>query len=88
MKAYVVQKGAQSLEGLRAVELPEPRAGAGQILVRMRAASLNSRDQLVVTGHYFGGPVARDTIPLSDGAGEVIEAGAGVTRFKKGDRVT
>jgi len=88
MKAYVVQKGAESLEGLRAVELPEPRAGAGQILVRMRAASLNYRDQLVVTGHYFGGPVPRDTIPLSDGAGEVIEAGPGVTRFKKGDRVT
>jgi NADPH:quinone reductase-like Zn-dependent oxidoreductase len=42
---------------------------------------------MVVTGRYFGGPVNRDTIPLSDGAGEVAAVGAGVTRFKAGDRV-
>jgi NADPH:quinone reductase-like Zn-dependent oxidoreductase len=87
MKAYVVQKGATGLEGLRRVELPDPRPGAGQVLVRIRAAALNYRDQAIVAGTYFGKPVARDTIPMSDGAGEVVEAGTAVTRFNVGDRV-
>jgi NADPH:quinone reductase-like Zn-dependent oxidoreductase len=55
--------------------------------VRVRATSLNYRDQLVATGTYFGGPAGRDLIPLSDGAGEVAGIGGGVTRFKVGDRV-
>lgn len=88
MKAYVVRKGAKDLEGLQKVECAEPRPGPGQLLVRMRAAALNYRDQLIVAGTYFGGSVARDTIPLSDGAGEVVESGPGVTRFKAGERVT
>jgi NADPH:quinone reductase-like Zn-dependent oxidoreductase len=57
------------------------------VLVRVRAASFNRRDQAIVTGMYFGRPTARDTIPLSDGAGEVIAVGEGVTRFHPGDRV-
>jgi len=87
VKAYELVKGCISLEGLRLVEKPQPEPGTGQLLVRMRAASLNYRDQLVVSGGYFGGTVARDTIPLSDGAGEVVDVGAAVTRFKSGDRV-
>ena len=87
MRAYVVTEGSKSLDGLRRVEKPQPEPAAGQLLVRVRATSLNYRDQMVVTGNYFGGSVARDTIPLSDGAGEVVDTGAGVTRFKKGDRV-
>ena len=55
--------------------------------MRVRAASLNYRDQAIVAGTYFGKPVARDTIPLSDGAGEVTAVGDGVTSFKPGDRV-
>jgi NADPH:quinone reductase-like Zn-dependent oxidoreductase len=53
----------------------------------MRAASLNFRDLAIVAGKYFRGPVERDTIPLSDGAGEVEGVGPGVTQFKAGDRV-
>ena len=55
--------------------------------MRVRAASLNYRDQLVAKGQYFGGTVGRDTVPLSDGAGEVTAVGAGVTRVAPGDRV-
>jgi len=87
MKAYEIAQGSQSLEGLRQSVRPDPRPGAGQILVRMRAASLNYRDQAIIAGRYFGGPVARNLVPLSDGAGEVVEVGAGVTRFRNGDRV-
>ena len=87
MRAYVIEKGSTSLASLKMVERDEPKPGPGQVLVRIRAASLNYRDQAVITGRYFGGVVQRDTIPLSDGAGEVIETGAGVTRFKAGDHV-
>jgi NADPH:quinone reductase-like Zn-dependent oxidoreductase len=53
----------------------------------VRAASLNHRDLLVANGGYPGGMAVRDTIPLSDGAGEVVATGARVTRFASGDRV-
>ena len=61
--------------------------GRAKSLIRVRATSLNYRDQMMVTGNYFGGPVTRNLIPLSDGAGEVTAVGPGVTRFKTGDRV-
>src|SRR5690606_32564352 len=54
---------------------------------RIRAASLNYRDLAVANGKYIGGPVARNVIPLSDGAGEVEAVGDGVTAFSPGDRV-
>jgi NADPH:quinone reductase-like Zn-dependent oxidoreductase len=87
MKSYVVKKGSTDLSGLKLVNQPKPTPSDTQILVKMRAASLNYRDQLVISGNYFGGSVQRDTIPLSDGAGEVVAVGSKVTRFKKGDRV-
>jgi NADPH:quinone reductase-like Zn-dependent oxidoreductase len=87
MKAFVVAKGTTSLDGLRLEERERPSAGPGQVLVRMRAASLNFRDLAIVAGKYFRGPVTEDTIPLSDGAGEVTAVGAGVTTFAPGDRV-
>jgi NADPH:quinone reductase-like Zn-dependent oxidoreductase len=87
MHVYVVGKGSTSLEGLRPLERPDPQPGPREILIRVRATSLNFRDQAIVSGQYFGGPVNRDLIPLSDGAGEVVSTGSGVSRFKPGDRV-
>jgi NADPH:quinone reductase-like Zn-dependent oxidoreductase len=73
-------------EHLKIVELPDPVAGAGEVVVRMRACSLNFRDLAVMRGAY-GGNVKAPLIPLSDGAGEVLEVGPGVTRVKPGDKV-
>lgn len=87
MKAYEIQKGARDLDALRLVERPQPSPGRGQVLVRVRATSLNFRDLAVVQGKYPGPPDAGPHIPLSDGAGEVAGIGEGVTRFKKGDLV-
>ena len=74
------------LDGLRAEELPEPRPGPGQVRVRIRAASLNYRDLLVVKGTYSR-HLPLPLVPLSDGAGEVVEVGPGATRFDVGARV-
>jgi NADPH:quinone reductase-like Zn-dependent oxidoreductase len=87
MRAYEIQKGARDLDALRLVERAQPSPGCGQVIVRVRAASLNFRDLAVVQGKYPGPPDAGPHVPLSDGAGEVMETGKGVTRFKKGDRV-
>lgn len=65
-------------------ERPDPVAGSGEILVRMHASSLNYHDFVVVMG---GIPTEDGRIPMSDGAGEVIAVGDGVTKFKPGDRV-
>lgn len=65
-------------------KIPEP--GQGQVLVRMRAASLNYRDLLMVRGGY-GSMAKPPFIPISDGAGEIAAIGPGVTRVKVGDRV-
>ena len=87
MRAYVIPAGCRAIDGLRRVERPVPEPRAGQVLVRIRAVSLNRRDQAVITGTYFGRPVPRDLIPLSDGSGEVAAVGDGVTSFTPGDRV-
>jgi NADPH:quinone reductase-like Zn-dependent oxidoreductase len=87
MKIFTVAKGSTGFEGLKRGERDKPTAGAGQVLVRMRAASLNFRDLAIIAGKYFRGPLTEDTIPLSDGAGEVAAVGAGVTQFAVGDRV-
>jgi NADPH:quinone reductase-like Zn-dependent oxidoreductase len=87
MKAYIIKAGSTSFDGLVQIETAKPSAGPNEILVQMQAVSLNFRDLLVPLGRYFGGPVPRDLIPLSDGAGEVVAIGSGVTRFKVGDRV-
>lgn len=88
MKVFEVKAGSSSFEGLVARDRPEPTVGPTDVLVRIRAASLNFRDLAIVRGKYIGGPLTRDTIPLSDGAGAVEAIGAAVTEFAVGDRVT
>lgn len=66
------------------IDVPEP--GAGEALVAIKAVSLNYRDLGVVTGWYPRG-TSQPTIIASDGCGEVVATGDGVTRFRSGDRV-
>jgi NADPH:quinone reductase-like Zn-dependent oxidoreductase len=73
-----------SLENLKLESVEAPSPAAGEITVRIRAASLNFRDGLVVGGFF---PAPDGLIPLSDGAGEVIAVGEGVTEFAPGDHV-
>jgi NADPH:quinone reductase-like Zn-dependent oxidoreductase len=84
MKAYQIQTAA-GIDGLTLLDLPVPKPGAGQVLIRVRATSLNYRDTAVVSGRYPGQILPM--IPLSDGAGEVIEVGEAVTRVQVGARV-
>ncbi|MEV0651142.1 NAD(P)-dependent alcohol dehydrogenase [Phytomonospora sp. NPDC050363] len=65
-------------------DVPEP--GPGQLLVRVKAATFNKRDDLIARGRYPL-PPRPGVVALSDGAGEVAAAGEGVTRFGVGDRV-
>lgn len=87
MKIYLVTKGSTGIDGLKRAERDTPAPAANQVLVRIRAASLNFRDLAVVNGKYIGGAVRQDTIPLSDGAGEVAAVGPGVKDFAVGERV-
>lgn len=73
-------------DGLALEEAPEPEPGPGQVKLRMLSASLNSRDLQVVTGYYPGTKVP--IVPVSDGVGEVVAVGEGVTRCAVGDRVS
>src|SRR5208337_1205391 len=79
-------KNAFGVHNLVISERPEPSPGHGQIVVKVRAVSLNYRDLLVVKGLYNPKlPLPR--IPFSDGAGDIVAVGEGVKRVKMGDRV-
>lgn len=84
MKVYEIQEFG--LEGLRQVERPEPTPTTRQVVLKMRAASLNYRDWLMLGGHY-NPRLARPRVPLSDGVGEVVAVGPEVSRVKVGERV-
>jgi NADPH:quinone reductase-like Zn-dependent oxidoreductase len=74
------------IDSLTLVERPQPRPQASQVLLQMRAFSLNYRDLMVVKGLY-NPKIRLPLIPLSDGVGQVVEVGPGVSRVKMGDRV-
>src|SRR5262245_30692582 len=86
MRAYQLPKGGAGIDALVKVERPDPKPAYRQVVVKVKACSLNFRDLGIVRGTYRM-PVRENLIPLSDGAGEVIEVGPGVTRVKVGDRV-
>ncbi len=84
MKTFEYRKFG--LENLILTDRSEPRASAHEVVVKFHAASLNYRDVMFFKGIYR--PDAKfPAVPLSDGAGEVIEIGENVTRWKVGDRV-
>ena len=84
MKAYQIQ--AFGYEGFQLSDVPEPELGPTQVRVAVKAASINYRDLLMMQGRY--NPKMRlPHIPLSDGAGEIIEIGAEVSTLKVGNRV-
>ncbi len=85
MKAYQIQTD-RGIDAIERIEMAEPQPGAGEVLVRMRAASLNFRDLIITRGGYPRNDRC-PVIPLSDGAGEVMAVGDGVSRFRPGDRV-
>ena len=72
---------------LQVTEVPDPTPGAGELLVRVRAAGLNNADLLQVVGGYPAPPGSPQDIPGLEIAGEVVATGPGVFRFKIGDRV-
>jgi NADPH:quinone reductase-like Zn-dependent oxidoreductase len=84
MRAW--QISAFGIDSLEFVERPTPAPGPGEVLVGVRAISYNFRDLRMVTGLY-NPRLAFPRIPCSDGAGEVVAVGAGVTQWKPGDRV-
>ncbi|GMU23913.1 MAG: NADPH:quinone oxidoreductase [Phycisphaerae bacterium] len=85
MKAFQIQN-AFGFDSLRLVDLPAPQPGPGQVLLRMRALSLNFRDLMVVKGIY-NPHIPLPRIPVSDGVGEVVEVGPGASRVRVGQRV-
>jgi NADPH:quinone reductase-like Zn-dependent oxidoreductase len=85
MKCYELQ-GPDGAEGLKLVDRPIPQPGADQVLVRLKAATLNYRDLLTVKGGY-GSRQKFPLVPVSDGAGVVESVGAGVRQLAVGDRV-
>ena len=85
MRAYEIV-GANGIDALHLTERPSQEPGAGEVLVRIRASSLNYRDLMTILDPESRA-IPYPRIPNSDGAGEVVAVGPGVTRFAPGDRV-
>lgn len=86
MKVYEIQDSF-GLDHVRISERPVPVPGTGEVLIKMRAASLNSRDLGVIDG-YYNPSLKLPFIPVSDGVGEVVGLGEQANRFKLGERVS
>lgn len=85
MKAYAYIDRI-SLDALIPIDQPDPEPGDDEIVVAMKAVSLNYRDLAIADGDYHV-QVKPPLIPMSDGAGEVVAAGKAVKRFRIGDKV-
>ena len=86
MKAYEIVSGT-GIDAIQLIDRPAPVARAGEVVIDMRACSLNFRDAINIAGPQDGSAKATGVVPLSDGAGIVSAVGEGVTRLKLGDRV-
>jgi NADPH:quinone reductase-like Zn-dependent oxidoreductase len=86
MKVFEI-RGDWSFDHLQLGTRADPKPGPGEVLLRMKSASLNYRDLVVPNRGYGAFTGNLPLIPLSDGVGEVIEVGSGVTRVRVGDRV-
>ena len=85
MKVYqIISDGG--VDALEQAECEEPSPGPHEVLVRIHASSINYRDLSTVEDPAPRG-FLYPRIPNSDGAGEVVEIGSEVTRFKVGERV-
>ena len=85
MKQWQLQEGQKGdFSRLKLVKAQKPQAGHGEVVIRIHAASLNYRDLLFANGTA---PAQVGRVPLSDGAGEIVELGAGVSEWNIGDRV-
>ena len=87
MRAWMRPAGSDGFDKLYPQDLPDPTPGPGEVLIAPHAWSINYRDFAVAAGKYFGGALTKPAIPLSDGAGEVLAVGDGVTGFAPGDKV-
>ncbi|WP_390615940.1 NAD(P)-dependent alcohol dehydrogenase [Maricurvus nonylphenolicus] len=83
MKTIEIKKPG-GIENLSLTDIEQPQVVPGKVLVRWRATSLNFHDYLVASGLL---PVANGRVPMSDGAGEVVAVGEGVTQWRPGDKV-
>lgn len=86
MRIFQIQDN-WSIDNLTLTERPKPEPGFGQVLLQMKAASLNFRDLLVPKKGYGSLTGTLPLIPISDGVGRVVATGEGVRRFAVGDRV-
>src|SRR3954447_18390505 len=85
MRAYCIESFG-GVDGVALTSHDDPQPGTREILIRVRATSLNYRDLMVLKGGGRG-PTRLGVVPLSDGAGEVVALGTGASRFAIGDRV-
>jgi NADPH:quinone reductase-like Zn-dependent oxidoreductase len=84
MKLYQLQNNS-GLDALHLIERSEPKPEFGQIVVQVRATSLNYRDLIIAKGQNSA--IQYPIVPLSDGAGDVVAVGEGVTQVQVGDRI-
>lgn len=87
MRAWMLPEACHSVDAMALAECAVPQPAADEVLIRVRAGSINYRDQLISKGLYFGGPITATGVPLSDGVGTVEATGHDVSDLKVGDRV-
>lgn len=86
MKAFAITNEF-GISNISLADRPTPTPGAGEVLIKVLAVSLNSRDIGVING-FYASSLERPLIPISDGVGVVVAVGEQTSRFKNGDRVS